>query len=107
LNMDSEQERLLRETHRLALENNKLLRSMRRQAWMSRIITLLIYAALIALPIWFYFAYVSDTVNQLLEAYGVMEARGQDAAGQYQNFADMLREFQNRMTDGGGAPASQ
>lgn len=100
--MGPEDVKLLRETHRLAQENNKMLRSMRRQAWMGRIITLIIYAALIGVPIWLYMTYISGTVSRLLTAYGVVEQRGQEAQGQYQSLMEAFKQFQTGITGGGG-----
>ncbi|HEY4521358.1 MAG TPA: hypothetical protein VJL57_03090 [Candidatus Paceibacterota bacterium] len=104
--MDPNQERLLRETHRLAQENNRLLRKMRRQAWIGRIITLVFYVALIAAPIWFYFAYMSEKVDSVLRAYGVMQEKGAEAQGQYQSITEALKQFQERIM-GGSATSSE
>ncbi len=105
--MEPEQERLLKETHRLAQENNKMLRSMRRQAWLGRLVTLIFYAALIGGPIWFYFAYMSDTVNQMLQMYGTLQGRGTEAQGQYQSFMNTLQQFQEKMVGGNAASSQQ
>jgi len=105
--MEPNQDHLLQETHRLTLENNKMLRAMRRQAWIGRIMTLIFYAALIGAPIWFYFAYVSDTVDRLLQTYGIMQAKGAEAQGQYQSFTEALKQFQARMMGGGGESSSE
>jgi len=104
--MEPNHGRLLEETHRLALENNKMLRSMRRQAWLGRIITLIFYAALIGVPIWFYMTYVADTVDSLLQAYGVMQQRGEEAQGQYESISEAIRQFQERFM-GESATSSQ
>ncbi|HEY4527357.1 MAG TPA: hypothetical protein VJK53_05970 [Candidatus Paceibacterota bacterium] len=104
---DSDQEQLLKETYRLAQENNKMLRSMRRQAWLGRIITLIFYAALIGVPVWFYFTYMSDTVNQLLETYSAAKARGAEMQDQYESFTEMFKQFQEKMTGGGGESSSE
>jgi len=104
--MEPDQDHLLQETHRLALENNKMLRAMRRQAWIGRIITIIIYAALIGLPIWLYMTYISDTVDQLLTAYGVVEQRGQEVQGQYEGFTEAFKQFQARMMGNNGTSSA-
>ena len=90
--MGPEDLNLLRETHRLALENNKLLRKMRRSAIIHTIIWIIIYAAIIAAPIWFYVTYLDGAVQNLLNTYG--QARG------------AIQEIQSRIPSFGGGPAT-
>ena len=80
---------------------------MRRQAWLGRIVTLIFYAALIGVPVWFYFTYMSDTVNQLLEAYGAVKVRGAEMQSQYESFTEMFKQFQSRMMGGGATSTEQ
>jgi len=90
--MGPEDLKLLRETHRLALENNKLLRKMRRSALIHTIIWLIIYAAIIAAPIWFYVTYLDGAVQNLLNTY--------------EGARSAMQEIQSRIPSFGGAPAT-
>ena len=101
--MGPEDVKLLRETHRLALENNKILRGMRRGTWVRMIIWIIIYAAIIAAPIWLYMTYLDDTVQKMLKAYDSLQGSGSQAAEQYQGIQDAIKEFQTRMS-GAGTP---
>ena len=104
--MEPLHENLLQETYKLALENNKMLRKIRRQAWWGRIVTLIIYAALVGAPIWFYMTYLSDTVDSLLRAYGQMQTSGQQARGQFEGFTDALQQFQDQVKSFGGTSST-
>ena len=94
--MDPDDQRLLHDTYRLTVENHRMLRSMRRQAFWGRIITWIVYAALLVAPVWFYMTYLSSTVDRVLQAYGVMQKNEQDAGAQYQNFKEAFQQFQAR-----------
>ena len=99
--MGPEDLKLLRETHRLALENNQMLRKMRRGATVRMIIWLVIYAAIIAAPIWLYVTYLDGAVQKMLKAYDAFQGTSSGAAQQYQGMQDAIKDFQTRM--GGGA----
>ena len=62
-----ESDELLRETYRLSLENNKLLHKMRRSAYWSRLVSFIVYGALLLAPIWFYMQYLAPVVDQMFE----------------------------------------
>src|SRR3989344_710899 len=102
--MGPEDIKLLRETHRLTLENNKLLHKMRRGATVRMIIWLFIYAAIIAAPIWLYVTYLDGAVQKMLKAYDAFQGTSSGAAQQYQGMQDAIKEFQARI--GGGAASS-
>ena len=94
--MEPDQVHLLQETYKLALDNNRMLRAQRRQAWIGRIITIVIYAAAIGVPIWFYLTYISGTVDRLLQATGMMQTQGQQAQSQFDSFKEAWQEFQTK-----------
>ncbi len=98
---------LLEEIHRLTVENNRLLHKMRRGAMWGRIFTILFYAALILAPIWFYWAYLNDTVQQLLRTYDTMQGTGQQAQSQFQAFQEAFKQFQSKIQSFGATSSSQ
>jgi hypothetical protein len=78
--MSPDEKELLDRTYRLAKENNQMLRSMRRSAFIGGLIKILIYAAVIGIPIWFYFAYIHETLNSALRAIEQVQG-SMDSAG--------------------------
>ena len=95
--MGPEDLKLLRDTYRLALENNKMLHKMRHRAVVSMIVWLFIYVALIAAPIWLYVTYFDGAVQTALKAYDSLQGGDSQAAEQYQGLRDAVRELQMRM----------
>ena len=63
--MDDLDRTQLEQVLRLAKENNHMLRSMRRNAWLGGIIKLLIYAGLIVIPFWLYLQYLAPVMGAL------------------------------------------
>ena len=87
---------MIQETYRLARENNAMLHKMRRSAFIGRLFTLLLYAALLLAPIWFYMTYLNAGVQSALAAYDRMQGTGQQAASQYQAFENELQQLQQK-----------
>ena len=86
-----ESDDLLRETYRLTLENNKLLHKMRRSAFWSRLVSFMVYGALLLAPIWFYMQYLAPVVDQMFNTVKQMQGTGAQASAQ---FADMQQAWQ-------------
>ena len=87
---------MLKEIHRLTLENNKLLRGMRRSAFISRVLTLLVYAALIILPLWFYLQYMAPIVDQMFQTMEQLQGTGAQASAQFDSLQAMWQQLQER-----------
>jgi len=66
--MDDLDRTQLEQVLRLAKENNHMLRSMRRNAWLGGIIKLLIYAGLIVIPFWLYLQYLAPVMGALTQS---------------------------------------
>ncbi|HEY4525255.1 MAG TPA: hypothetical protein VJL39_02730 [Candidatus Paceibacterota bacterium] len=94
--MDADQ--MLRETHRLAQENNKMLRAMRRNAFLGGIVRLVVWAALIILPIWFYMTYLAPVMESMMETYQQIQGTSAQAQAQFGQFSEMWEQFQNRFS---------
>ncbi len=87
-------EQLLKEVHRLTLENNKMLRSMRRRAFWGGIIKFIIYVALfIALPLWLYVTYLAPILEQMLSTYEQIQGTRAAAEAQFGDLQSMLSQF--------------
>ena len=89
---------MLRETHRLAQENNKMLRAMRRNAFLGGIVRLVVWAALIILPIWFYMTYLAPVMESMMETYQQIQGTSAQAQAQFGQFSEMWEQFQNRFS---------
>lgn len=75
--MDPEERKLLEETHRLARENNHLLKAVRRYHWIGFMVKVLIWSSLILLPLYFYQSFLAPVLpasfdfQNLIESYQV------------------------------------
>ncbi len=93
-------ENLLRETYRLSLENNKMLHRMRRNAFWGGIVKTIVYAALLAAPIWFYLSYMAPIVDKMLNTIQQVQGTGAQAQVQLNSFQDAWKQFQEKMMPG-------
>ena len=86
-----ESDDLLRETYRLSLENNKLLHKMRRSAFWSRVVSFIVYGALLLAPIYVYMQYLAPIVDQMFKTAQQIQGTGAQASAQ---FSDMQKAWQ-------------
>lgn len=93
-NPDREQ---LAEIYRLTKENNRMLHSMRRTAFLGGVFKLLMYAAIVILPLWFYQQYLSASVAQMQAALQQMQGTGTQAQVQLQSLQDALKKVEGYM----------
>lgn len=93
-----EHEEMLRETYRLTQENNRMLRAMRRSAFWGGLIRMIIYAALLLIPIWFYFTYMAPIVEQMMETVQQIQGTGAQAQAQFSSFQDAWKQFQEMLS---------
>ena len=93
--MESEQDDLIRETHRLAKENNKMLRAMRRSAWTHTIFKLILYGIMAAVAIWFYINYVAPLLLQMLETLNKIQGASNQAHDQLSSFTSTLEKLRS------------
>ena len=88
---------ILREILRLTRENNEMLHSMRRKAFLWGFIKFIIYALLFAAPIWFYMTYVSSSVDQMINTMNRLEGIAPEARSRFSGFEDVVNQFRNHM----------
>ena len=83
---------------RLTKENNHMLRSMRRNAWVGGIFKLVMWAAFILVPLWLYMQYLAPVVTGMMETVNqVQQMQGTGAKAQAQ-FTDMQNAFKKLQT---------
>lgn len=89
-------DQMLRETYRLTLENNRMLHKMRRNAFWGSIIHFIVYAALLAAPIWFYLSYLAPVVDRMFNTVQQMQGTGAQASAQFTQLQDMWKQFEEK-----------
>jgi len=68
--MDSEMRKLLEETHALAKDNHDMLRAIRRDQWLGFIGRIIVWAIVLALPLYIYQQYLQPFVAKFSAASG-------------------------------------
>ena len=81
---------------RLEKDNNRMLHSMRRTAFWGGLLKLLMWAGLIAAPIWLYSAYLAPIVQSFQQTMNQVQGTGAKAQGQLDGFQEMLKQFQSK-----------
>ncbi|MDE1919195.1 MAG: hypothetical protein KGH56_00675 [Patescibacteria group bacterium] len=68
--MDPELKRMLDETHALVKDNHRMLRAIRRDQWIGLIGKIIIWAIVLALPLYLYQQYLGPLVSKFSTLYG-------------------------------------
>ncbi len=89
--------KMLRETYRLAQENNRMLHKIRRSAFIHSVIWIVVYGALIFAPIWFYLSYLQAPVQQMIKSYAQIASTGAQIHNQYQGFNQSVVNFLTKL----------
>ena len=87
----------LDEILRLTKENNKMLHSMRRNAFLGGIMKVVIYAAFIIIPAWLYLQYLAPVVQQFLTTMNQVQGTGVKAQTQMADWQKTLQELQAKL----------
>jgi hypothetical protein len=102
MNMESEQNNLLRETYELAKENNRMLHKMRRNAFLGGILKLLIWTGFIVVPIWLYSVYLAPMVQDVQKTLNEVQGIGANTQGQLNGLGDILKQFESQIRSATG-----
>jgi hypothetical protein len=95
--MDPSLQDAIRETLRLARENNAMLHKMRRNAFIGGLFKFIIYAILFAAPIWFYMTYISNSVDELLAALNKVNGTTSAAQTKFQDFENTIKNLESHL----------
>ncbi len=88
------EEQKLDELIRLTQENNRMLRSMRRNAWIGGILKFIIYFVLvIALPLWLYMTYLAPVLESTLETMSKIQGTGASAQAQFSDLQNLFKGY--------------
>jgi len=96
--MDPEMERELEEIHALAKDNHRMLRAIRRGQWFSFFSTVIIWVAVLALPLYLYQQYLQPIVAKFSALSGMSTTTTSGFLG-LPSFAD-LQKLLNSYTAG-------
>lgn len=88
-----EHEDLLREIHRVTLENNKMLHAMRRNAFWGGMFKLALYAIFIIVPAWLYYVYLGPMVGQALGTMQKLQGTSAQAGAQLSGLQELLQQY--------------
>ena len=89
---------LIKETYRLTLENNRMLHKMRRSAFWGRIVSIIVYGALLLAPIWLYMQYLAPIVDKMLQTAQQIQGTGASAQAQFSGLQDAWKAFEAKIT---------
>ena len=82
---------------RLARENNRMLKSMRRSSLVGAIFKTILWLALVFIPIWFYLEYIAPVMQGMLAAYEQVQTTNAAAQAQLGQFAEPLEKLRALM----------
>lgn len=85
---DSDRE-LLEHTNRLARENYEMLHRMRREAWIGYAVKIVVWLAILGVPVYLYFTFVQPVLGELQNTYQEIGTTTDEA----QDLSDRLRDF--------------
>ncbi|MEY4747031.1 MAG: hypothetical protein RLZZ416_80 [Candidatus Parcubacteria bacterium] len=88
---------MLQEAYRLVKENNHMLHAMRRNAFIGGVLKLLLYAALLFVPFWFYMTYLNGVVQQMLQAMQQLQGTGAKAQMQVSDLGKTWKDLQDKL----------
>ena len=92
-------EQKFEEMFRLAKDNNRMLRSMRRNAFWGGIIKFILYIVIfVALPLWLYMTYLAPIVESMTKTMEQIQGTGAQAQAQFGNFQEILKQLQDRFS---------
>lgn len=94
----------MQEMYKLTRENNRMLHSMRRNAFWGGILKFIVYAAFLLAPIWFYYAYLDASVQSLIKTMNQIQGTGSSAQVQLSNFSEMIKQFEEKLKSAPTAP---
>lgn len=96
--MVADDRQMIEETSRLVKENNRMLRSMRRNAFLFGIIKFIFYILiLVVAPLWIYSTYLAPLVQSAQQTLNQVQGTGAKAQIQLNSFEDTLKQFESKL----------
>lgn len=91
----------MNEILRLTKENNKMLHSMRRNAFWGGLFRFVMWIGFIIIPLWLYMQYVAPMMADMLEMYENLQGTSASAQAQFGQMSQYLEQFKSLY--GGGS----
>jgi hypothetical protein len=88
--MDPETKQLLEETHALAKDNHKMLRSIKRGQWLSFFSSILVWIVVLVLPLYLYQQYLQPIITRFSATSGMSTTTATGLFG-LPSFAEMQK----------------
>ena len=85
---------MLKQTYALVKENNRMLHSMRRNAFLGGIFKLLMWAAFIIVPAYVYYIYLAPVMTSALAAMEAAQKSGAQVQTQFIDLQNTLKKLQ-------------
>jgi len=98
-------ERSEEELYRLTKENNRILHSMRRNAFWGGILKTILYLVALGIPIWLYFAYLYPVVQQIDASLSAATGKKIQLEGEFQNWGNLFEQFKDRFSSASSSQA--
>lgn len=91
--MEPGEKDLLDKTFRLARENNRILKTMRRNAFVGGIIRLIIWVLLLGIPLLLYIQYIHPVLSNMVETLDQVQGAGNEFSAQFAEFGELMGRF--------------
>lgn len=91
--MDPEEKEFLEKTYRVARDNNRMLKAMRRNAFIGGIIKLIIWALVLGIPVFLYVQYIHPVLGGMVETFDQAQGTGAEFGAQFQRFSSMFESI--------------
>ena len=104
---DNEQNRLLRQTLEMEKENNRLLRKLRRDATVGRIMTLIFWGITLGVPVVLYYFFVAPYVKALQATYQGLEQNARQVQTLEANLPPWAKEWLQKTLGSGTSTPSR
>jgi uncharacterized oligopeptide transporter (OPT) family protein len=85
----------LEEILRLTKENNRMLHSMRRNAWLGGIFKLIMWGVLFVIPLWLYLQYLAPMMQSMLQTYQQIQGTSAQAQAQFGQMNQYLEQLKS------------
>ena len=94
--MDDLDRTQLEQIFKLTKENNRMLHSMRRNAFLGGLFKLILWSGFIILPIWLYMQYLAPVVNSTLDAMQQVQSTSAEAQAQFGGLTESLEKLRSQ-----------
>ena len=87
----------LEEILRLTKENNQMLHSMRRSAFLGGVLKVVVYLAFLIVPYWLYLQYLAPQISQILDTMQKVQGTGASAQVQMAEWQKTLEDLRSKI----------